>query len=165
VGEYRRPLARANKELKGTTMTRSTIDAEAIVEWDAMPSGTGHIETGINNAWKGPEICMWHEHFVCAGSDGWYLWLKILFERDCTLDCAHRLGTYGHILFYYDISVVLKKSGHQDISGFRFEDFSVLPGDYAPSYPPTAADLVNLRATVSPCFASAQVPRVRQSQH
>ncbi len=146
-------------------MTQSTIHAEVTIQWDAMPSETGHIETGVTNAWQGPEIWMWHERFVCPGPNGWYLWLKILFERDCTLDCAHRLGTYGHISFYYDISVVLKKSGHQDISGFHFEDFSVLPGDYPPSYPPTAADLVNLHATVSPCFASAQVPRVRQSQH
>jgi hypothetical protein len=58
VEEYRRSLAHADKELEGTTMTQSTIDAEATVEWDAMPSETGHIETGINNAWQGPEIWM-----------------------------------------------------------------------------------------------------------
>ena len=52
-------------------MTQITTSSLGTIQWDAMPSEMGHIETGISNAWQGPEIWMWHERFVCPGPYGW----------------------------------------------------------------------------------------------
>ena len=91
-------------------MTQSSIHAEGTIQWDAMPSETGHIETGINNAWQGPEIWMWHERFVCPGPDGWRLWLHVLFEQDRTSWWQRRWEEYEYIFYHDDLVLAEAKA-------------------------------------------------------
>ncbi len=83
-------------------MTQVTTNSLGIIQWDAIPSETGYIGAGNKNAWKGPEICMWRGHFVCAGPGGWHPWLHVLFEQDRTSWWQHRGEeyVYNHCAFW-----------------------------------------------------------------